>query len=68
MYRTYEQEIIFDEDTDMMSVEAFCEGVDCGAFTEYQGEAFWVKGDFRSNDSPFSIPQSDATHVLWFNK
>jgi len=68
MYRTYEHKIIFDEETDLMSAEAFWEGVDCGAFNEYQGERFWVKDNIRSNDSPFSTPQSDATHVLWFNK
>lgn len=36
--------------------------------TEDDGEAYWAKDGFRSDDDAFSTPCLDATHVVWYNR
>ena len=36
-------------------------------FDSYDGIGFWVKDNFKSEDSVFSTPALDATHVVWYN-
>jgi len=65
--RKYDQKLnYFDED--VYTVEDWKEAVEDGVFGNFDGDGYWVKNGYRSNDEVFSTPMLDATHVTWYNK
>ena len=55
-------------DDDIYTVAEWGEAIKNGEFGNYDGNGYWLKDGYRSDDEVFSTPQLDATHVIWFNK
>jgi hypothetical protein len=39
-----------------------------GGYIPDDGSGYWVKDGLESDDSVWSSPPEDATHVAWYNK
>ncbi len=64
----YKRKLTSKKHCSFMTVEDWNEAVKSGIFTDYDGQGYWVKDDFISDDEVFSTPALDATHVVWYNK
>ena len=57
------------EQADIMTVQIWQGAVEHGWFTTYDGSGYWMKDGRECKEAEvFSSPQSDATHVSWYNK
>lgn len=57
-----------DLDDDVYTIKEWNQALELGLITKYDGFGYWAKDDLKSRDKVFSTPQSDATHVVWYNK
>lgn len=54
---------------DLMTLEDFQDGAECGALTDDDGGGEWSNGTKMTvGCDVFSEPPEGATHVVWFNK
>jgi len=72
MNREYKTPIIFDEDTEVYTLEEFNHFVKEGWYGNNDGSGYFVKvvdDEFlESKDEFFNSEPEDATHVVWYNK
>jgi hypothetical protein len=52
----------------LMTFEEFYAYSEDGSLSNDDGNGYWVKNNFASNDEVFNSRQEDATHVVWYNK
>ena len=60
--------ILVDDEDDVYTIEEWNDVVSDGSITNDDGCGYWAKNGMMCRDEVFSTPQSDATHVVWFNK
>lgn len=64
--RVYKNKLL--KNAELFTVKYWLDAVAFGEFVSTDGDGYWVKNGWESDDEVFSTPQLDATHVAWYNK